>query len=135
MDGPRSCAEARTMNSTGLGPGIGCRREGYTVVGGNGYEGSLGLLASGKHAPLDDWGSALAEALDMVPELPAFLKDNNRRFLWCSTPLARIAGFDRQQDLLGKRDEDLSPAYLAAQYRLNDERVLRRGERMIGVVE
>jgi AraC-like DNA-binding protein len=85
--------------------------------------------------PLDRWGSALAEALDQSPDLPAFMKDRERRFVWCSEPLARMAGFEMQQDLLGLRDEDVSPAHLAAQYRIHDERVLERGERMVGIVE
>ena len=33
---------------------------------------------------LDHWGSALTEALNLMPHIPAYLKDRERRFLWCS---------------------------------------------------
>jgi AraC-like DNA-binding protein len=89
----------------------------------------------GRRVPLDYWGSALTEALNLMPHIPAYLKDKERRFLWCSEGLVRLAGFQTDSQLLGLRDEDVAPADLAVQYRANEEQVLEHGRRFVGLVE
>ena len=85
--------------------------------------------------PLDYWGSALTEALNLMPHIPAYLKDTERRFLWCSEGLVRLTGFQSGSQLVGLRDEDVAPADLAVQYRANEEQVLEHGRRFVGLVE
>ena len=85
--------------------------------------------------PLDYWGSALTEALSLVPHVPAYLKDRDRRFVWCSDGLVRLAGFRLEAQLLGLRDEDVAPPDLASQYRVYEEQVLGSGRRVVGLVE
>ena len=104
------------------------------------FTGGLGRrLAScpdtGPKVPLDYWGSALTEALNLMPHIPAYLKDAERRFLWCSEGLVRLTGFQTGSQLLGLRDEDVAPADLAVQYRANEEEVLEHGRRFVGLVE
>ena len=41
---------------------------------------------------LDPWGSALVTALSQTSQVPAYLKDRDRRFVWCSAALARLVG-------------------------------------------
>jgi AraC-like DNA-binding protein len=88
-----------------------------------------------RRVPLDYWGSALTEALNLVPHVPAYLKDRERRFVWCSEGLVRLAGFRLETQLLGLRDEDVAPADLASQYRIYEDQVLESGRRVVGVVE
>ena len=88
-----------------------------------------------RKVPLDYWGSALTEALNLMPHIPAYIKDKERRFLWCSEGLVRLAGFQTDSQLLGLRDEDVAPADLAFQYRANEEQVLEHGRRFVGLVE
>jgi PAS domain S-box-containing protein len=86
-------------------------------------------------AALGQWGGALTDALNEVPYVSAYFKDNERRFVWCSEALARLAGVDAEDDVLGLRDEDLAPADLAADYRTHEEEVLRDGRRLTGLIE
>ena len=90
---------------------------------------------TGSRVPLDYWGSALTEALNLMPHIPAYLKDTERRFLWCSEGLVRLTGFQSGSQLVGLRDEDVAPADLAVQYRANEEQVLELGRRFVGLVE
>lgn len=89
----------------------------------------------GPRVSLDHWGSALTEALNLMPHIPAYLKDKERRFVWCSEGLVRLAGFQADSQLLGLRDEDVAPPDLALQYRSYEEQVLQRGRRLVGLVE
>ena len=89
----------------------------------------------GRRVSLDHWGSALTEALNLMPHIPAYLKDKERRFVWCSEGLVRLAGFQVDSQLLGLRDEDVAPPDLALQYRSYEEQVLQRGRRLVGLVE
>lgn len=88
-----------------------------------------------RKVPLDYWGSALTEALNLMPHIPAYIKDKERRFLWCSEGLVRLAGFQTDSQLLGLRDEDVAPADLALQYRASEEQILEHGRRFVGLVE
>lgn len=68
--------------------------------------------------------------LDNIPDM-AWLKDKDGRFLVVNQRLAKAAGYDKPEDLVGKNDFDLWPHELAAGYRADDEEVMRTGEHKI----
>jgi PAS domain S-box-containing protein len=98
------------------------------------------LEGSGSPAIERDAGpppAVLLAALGAMDQLEAlfFVKDTARRFLYCTEALAQHLGYLRAAQVLGLRDEELSPAHLADHYRRYDESVLGRGERIVDLVE
>jgi len=73
-------------------------------------------------------------AFDELPDVFLFVKDRERRFVYFNHAFTTLMARPGEE-LLGKRDEDLSPEYLVDHYRADDEAVLDRGERLVGVVE
>lgn len=78
-----------------------------------------------------------AAALTAVDELGVcfWAKDTERRFVQCSRAFVTLMGYGSADQLLGLRDEDLSPDYLVAHYRHYDESVLRTGECVVDLIE
>ena len=84
----------------------------------------------------------LAELLDFLEGVLAWVKDRQGRYLWVNRAfLIKYAldhpgadGLVREDELLGKSDYDFSPAFLADQFRLDDEQVLS-GHRIINRIE
>jgi AraC-like DNA-binding protein len=84
----------------------------------------------------------VAALFDCVDEVLAWVKDRDGRYFWVNR--AFLVGYsldDRRgrtvpdaRDVLGKTDYDLSPAFLADQYRLDDEYVLAGG-RVVNRIE
>jgi AraC-like DNA-binding protein len=76
-------------------------------------------------------------ALQAINELGDhfFVKDRQRRFVVCSDSLVRLLGYRRADQILGLRDEDISPGYLVEHYRQYDEQVLGTGQRVVDLVE
>ena len=72
--------------------------------------------------------SAGSEALQTPAELQdaVFVKDLERRYLMVSDRAAALIG-KRADEILGRIDEELMPADVAAQFRRHDDEVLRRG--------
>ncbi len=64
--------------------------------------------------------------LDNLPDI-AWLKDTEGRFLAVNERLARSAGHQSSDDLVGLTDLDLWPRELAERYRADDEEVMRLG--------
>jgi AraC-like DNA-binding protein len=85
---------------------------------------------------------SLAELFDYVEDVLVWVKDRDGRYCWVNRAfLINFAMDDRQnrpcagsQDVLGKTDYDLSPAFLADQYRQDDEHVLA-GDRIVNRIE
>jgi AraC-like DNA-binding protein len=83
-----------------------------------------------------------AELLDCLTESLAWVKDRDGRYCWVnrafliSYAVARPHRETRAgpEGVLGKTDYDLSPAFLADQYRLDDEQVLA-GKRIVNRIE
>jgi AraC-like DNA-binding protein len=84
----------------------------------------------------------LAELFDCVEDVVVWVKDRDGRYRWVNRAF-RIsydaAGRGREdltgaENLLGKTDYDLSPAFLADQFRLDDEHVLA-GNRIVNRIE
>jgi PAS domain S-box-containing protein len=84
---------------------------------------------------LEHYGDALLGAFDHVSDVYVFVKDQDRRFVACSEPFARLLGYRTVTQLYGLRDEDISPEYLVEHYRAHDARILSTGERLVDLVE
>lgn len=84
----------------------------------------------------------LAELLDFVGDVLAWVKDRDGRYQWVNRAfLINFAMENRQESgstgpdaLIGKTDYDLSPAFLADQFRLDDDYVLA-GNRIVDRIE
>lgn len=74
------------------------------------------------------------QAFEELPDIFFFVKDRERRFVYFNTAFTTLMGLTSEQ-LLGQRDEDISPGYLASHYREDDEAVIVAGKRLVGVVE
>lgn len=78
---------------------------------------------------------AMIAAFDHVDDVFVFVKDARRVFVACSKPFLALMGMRRTDELIGRRDEELSPAHLVDLYRRDDERVLKTGEPIVDLVE
>jgi transcriptional regulator GlxA family with amidase domain len=86
--------------------------------------------------------SHFADLLDFLPDVLAWVKDRQGRYLWVNRAfliqysLHRPGGqaFAADENILGKTDYDLSPAFLADQFRHDDEQVLA-GHRIVNRLE
>jgi AraC-like DNA-binding protein len=71
---------------------------------------------------------ASAEALrglfDTLPDVQAWIKDAQRRYLWVNRTFLLNYGMHDIAQVLGKTDDDLSPPHLATHFREGDEAVL-----------
>src|SRR4026208_1539630 len=91
--------------------------------------------------------SHFAELLDVLPDVLAWVKDRQGRYVWVNRAFLVQYSLDHQsgnegvsiESILGKTDYDLSPAFLADQFRLDDEHapagnpIVNRIERREGV--
>src|SRR6476469_8577811 len=86
--------------------------------------------------------SHFAELLDFLPDVLAWVKDRQGRYLWVNRAFLVQYSLDHQNEheedaaasVIGKTDYDLSPAFLADQFRLDDEQVLA-GHRIVNRLE
>jgi AraC-like DNA-binding protein len=86
--------------------------------------------------------SCVAELLDFLPDVLAGVKDRQGRYQWVNRAFVLQYSFDRDrggesvavENILGKTDYDLSPAFLADQFRHDDEQVLA-GHRIVHRLE
>ncbi len=82
-----------------------------------------------------------AALLDCLDDVLAWVKDRDGRYCWVNQAFRINYGLDRARqgqdddnDLIGKTDYDLSPPFLADQFRLDDEQVLC-GKRIVNRIE
>ena len=86
--------------------------------------------------------SHFAELLDCLPDVLAWVKDRQGRYLWVNRAFLVQYSVDHAggneeaavDSILGKTDYDLSPAFLADQFRHDDEQVLA-GHRIVNRLE
>jgi AraC-like DNA-binding protein len=83
--------------------------------------------------------SHFAELLDALPDVLAWVKDRQGRYLWVNRAFLVQYSLEHPNDtavesILGKTDYDLSPAFMADQFRLDDEQVLA-GHRIVNRLE
>ena len=85
----------------------------------------------------------LAELFDCVEDVLVWVKDREGRYRWVNRAFLINYALDRRHErakrqlcktFLGKTDYDLSPAFLADQFRLDDEYVLT-GKRIVNRIE
>jgi AraC-like DNA-binding protein len=67
---------------------------------------------------------ALRGLFDTLPDVQAWIKDAQRRYLWVNRAFLINYGMNHLDEVLGKTDDDLSPPHLAAHFREGDEAVL-----------
>lgn len=75
--------------------------------------------------PLGTVASGIAGLLDMLDGAQCWIKDREGRYCWVNRGFLLNYAVERLEDVVGRTDHDLSPAHLADQYRLDDDRVLR----------
>jgi AraC-like DNA-binding protein len=84
----------------------------------------------------------MAALFDCLEDVLAWVKDRDGRYCWVNRAFLINYSLDREQreegagseDLVGKTDYDLSPTFLADQFRLDDEHVLT-GKRIMNRIE
>ncbi len=84
----------------------------------------------------------LVALFDCVKDALVWVKDHNGRYCWVNRVFLINYTMDRPrcetiagvEDVVGKTDYDFSPAFLADQYRLDDEQVLT-GKRIVNRIE
>jgi len=84
----------------------------------------------------------LAELFDFPEDVLAWVKDRNGRYLWVNRAFRINYALEHpnrdgevgEQEVLGKTDYDLSPPFLADQFRLDDEQALA-GNRIVNRIE
>jgi PAS domain S-box-containing protein len=79
-------------------------------------------------------GNFAFDVLDILDDVYFFVKDAERRFVYYNEPFARVM-WRKGDDLLGLRDEDISPEYLVDKYRSDDQNVLSNGARLVDLIE
>jgi PAS domain S-box-containing protein len=77
-----------------------------------------------QHAVLDNERRILRTFIDNVPDF-MYIKDLESRFVVANKTVARWAGVERQEDLIGKTDFDLCPRELAMNFYEDEQRVIR----------
>lgn len=84
----------------------------------------------------------LAALFDCIDDVQVWVKDRDGRYCWVNRAFLINYSMDERQDragsdavdVVGKTDYDLSPAFLADQFRLDDEYVLT-GKRIVNRIE
>jgi AraC-like DNA-binding protein len=74
--------------------------------------------------PLDPVAAGLAGLLDQIEGVQCWIKDRAGRYAWVNHGFLLNYAIERVEQVVGYSDHDLSPAHLADQYRLDDERAL-----------
>ena len=64
-----------------------------------------------------------------------FVKEPSGIILFASLGLAKLYGFDSEEDFIGRTDFDVLPVGLAKKFQRDDEVVMSSGEPMVGIVE
>lgn len=72
----------------------------------------------------------LRTLIDNLPDC-IYVKDTESRFMAANLATARLMGATDPNDLLGKTDADFYPPKLAAEYRADEEKLLRSGKPVI----
>jgi AraC-like DNA-binding protein/PAS domain-containing protein len=129
----------------GLSTGAGrSGRKAPTTFFGRGHH-SARLPGPGRRPPLDVndrqqrffdhvSGDIGLEAFDILNDVFLFVKDADRCFVYYNHAFQILMNLASPGDLLGRRDEDVSPAYLVEHYRKHDENVLT-GATLSDIVE
>lgn len=66
----------------------------------------------------------LIEAFDLLPDILFWIKDCDCKIVYANKYLVEHLGFRSLESVIGKGDSDFSPAHLAKQYIVDDQKVL-----------
>ena len=69
-------------------------------------------------------GLPFRELLEVMPDLQAWMKDREGRYLWVNRAFLMNYGLSRLGQVIGKTDGDLSPVHLATYFQEGDQAVL-----------
>jgi AraC-like DNA-binding protein len=147
LEKPASAAWTSTEGNTGNGLStvpLRSDRNLPTIFFGRGHRGTR-LLAQAEDVSLDvndcqarffdrlkkDIG---LEAFDLLSDVFLFVKDADRRFVYYNLAFQILMSLSSPSELIGRRDEDVSPEYLVEHYRRHDEDVLN-GATLSDIVE
>lgn len=83
---------------------------------------------------LEEQEKFLKSLLEYTPDL-VYFKDRESRFIWASLSHARHFGLERVEDLLGKTDFDFFSKPHAEEAFLDEQRIIKTGEPVIGKIE
>jgi len=72
-----------------------------------------------------NWQQIFGSMIDTLPNILLWVKDLDGRFLMVNENLVHIHGFHSKQDILDKKDIDITPRYLAEGYMLDDQKVIQ----------
>ena len=76
-----------------------------------------------------------AAIFDHLRGVHFFVKDRSGTILFASRGLAKLYGFESEDEFIGRTDFDVLPVGLAKKFRRDDEAVMDSGEPMVGIVE
>jgi AraC-like DNA-binding protein len=88
-----------------------------------------------------EWFSELAEPFtgealfDCLPDVVFFIKNHRCEYVVVNQTLVERCGRRSKSELIGRRADELFPSPLGESYRVQDERVLRRGEAILSQLE
>lgn len=80
-------------------------------------------------------GGELVRLFDLLPDVNFFIKDRAGRFMALNRCGWEYCGVQREKDAIGKTDLDFFPRRRAAEYRKDDEAVMRGGKAIVNRVE
>lgn len=80
-------------------------------------------------------GTELVRLFDLQPDVNFFIKDRSGRFVALNRRGWEYCGVRREKDAVGKTDFDFFPRSRAAEYRKDDESVMRSGKGIVNRVE
>lgn len=91
-------------------------------------------------AAVRDWADGLQPGqfrhlFDHLPGTMFFAKDGRFRLMMGNPAFVRRCGFQNEAELVGLTDDGIFPPRLARKYRADDERVLRTGKPLHGLIE
>ena len=69
-------------------------------------------------------GLPFRELLEVMPDVQAWMKDREGRYLWVNRAFLMNYGLSRLGQVIGKTDGDFSPAHLATYFQEGDQAVL-----------
>lgn len=78
---------------------------------------------------------SINQLFDHLPGLMYFVKDRDSRIVMGNREFAQRCGLATAEELLGRSDDELFPAYMARKFRLDDEAVLKGGVPLLNLVE
>jgi AraC-like DNA-binding protein len=114
------------------------RRSGHSrrVIVGNprGPQQEPPMKSSHDLRPVDPVAAGIAGLLDEIEGVQCWIKDREGRYRWVNRGFLMNYALERIEQVVGRTDHDLSPAHLADQYRVDDDRVLG-GEPLDGRIE